>query len=398
MVHKIGARSEKKIEKILLEDFKKVSGKNGLLFRVAKAALADPDGSVREVVFPVVDEETLSKVVKEAKSTGAAYQEQVQLKMRSSYVSYYRPVISAVLGSLEFRSNNAAHRPVIRALGLLKAYAGSTKRFYEDDDDVPVEGVVPAGWHELVFNADGKGTGRNGSVRIDRVVYELCVLGALRDGLRSKEVWVVGADRYRNPDEDLPADFDERRARYYEALGQPMEADRFVKGLQWDMNKALGMLDENVPYNPYLRLRERGKARISLSPLPAQPEPPNLDDLGIEIAGRWPMTSLLDILKEADLRLGLTDHFTTVASRQILNLNTLRKRLLLCLYGLGTNTGLKRISAGDPESGYQDLRYVRRRFVHKEQLRAAIARVVDGIFVARSTEIWGEATTACASD
>lgn len=26
-----------------------------------------------------------------------------------------------------------------------------------------------------------------------------------------KEVWVVGADRYRNPDEDLPADFAKRR-------------------------------------------------------------------------------------------------------------------------------------------------------------------------------------------
>ena len=225
---------------MLLEDFKKVSGKNGLLFRVAEAALSDPDGLVREVVFPVVGEDTLSKVVKEAKSTGAAYQEQVQLKMRSSYVSYYRPVISAVLGSLEFRSNNAAHRLVIRALGLLKAYAGSTKRYYEDEDDVPVEGVVPAGWQELVFKADGKGPARNGfdrngSARIDRVVYELCVLGALRDGLRSKEIWVVGADRYRNPDEDLPQDFDEHRERYYEALGQPMKADRFVEGLQQEM-------------------------------------------------------------------------------------------------------------------------------------------------------------------
>jgi TnpA family transposase len=396
IVHKIGARSEKKIEKILLADFKKVSGKNGLFIRVAEAALDNPDGSVREVVFPVVGAETLSDVVKEAKSTGAAYQEQVQLKMRSSYVSYYRPVLSAMLASLEFRSNNAAHRPVIRALGLLKAYAGSTKRFYEEDEDVPVEGLIPAGWHELVFKNEGKNG--KGPVRIDRVVYELCVLGALREGLRSKEIWVVGADRYRNPDEDLPQDFDERRERYYEALGQPLEADTFVESLQRDMEASLQMLDENVPHNPYLRLREKGKARISLSPLPAQPEPPNLDALGIEIAGRWPMTSLLDILKEADLRLGLTDHFTTVASRQIIAPDTLRRRLLLCLYGLGTNTGLKRVAAGDPETSYQDLRYVRRRFIHKEQLRAAIACVADGIFDARSAEIWGESTTACASD
>lgn len=172
IVHNIGARSERKVERVLLNDFKKVSGKHGMLFRVAEAALENPDGLARDVVFPVVGEETLSNVVREAKSTGTAYQVQVQLKLRSSYVSYYRPVITAVLGSLEFRSNNAAHRPVIRALGLLRAYAGSSKRFYAEDEDVPVDGVVPAGWRELVFKSDGKR-----SNRIDRVVYELCVPG-----------------------------------------------------------------------------------------------------------------------------------------------------------------------------------------------------------------------------
>ena len=397
IVHNIGARSEKKVDKILLQDFKKVSGKNGLLFQVAEAALAEPDGLVRDVVFPVVDEQTLGTLVKEAKATGAAYQVQVQLKMRASYVGYYRQIIPAVLGSLEFRSNNAAHRPVIRALNLLKAYAGSARRFYDEDEDVPLE-VIPTGWNDLVFKTDESGPGWNGSARVDRVAYELCTLDALRDGLRSKEIWVVGADRYRNPDEDLPADFDEYREHYYEALGQPMEADRFVEGLQTEMEKSLEALDRDVPHNPHLRIREKGNARISLSKLLPQTEPPNLDHLKADIVHRWPMTGLLDILKETDLRLDFTRHFTTVASRQILDPDTLRKRLLLCLYGLGTNTGLKRVAAGDPESGYSDLRYVRRRFIHKEQLRAAIACVVNGIFDARSAEIWGEATTACASD
>ena len=392
VVHNIGARSERKVERVLLRDFKKVSGKSGILVRMAEAALENPDGLVREVVFPVVGETTLGNLVKEAKATGDAYRVQVQLKMRSSYVSHYRPAMAAVLSSLRFRSNNAAHRPVVRAVGLLKAYAGSARRFYAEDEDVPVE-VIPAGWHELVFNSDGKG-----SPRIDRVVYELCTLAALREGLRSKEIWVVGADRYRNPDEDLPRDFDERREQYYEALGQPLDTERFVEGLQHEMEAKLEALDRNVAHNPHLGLREKGNARISLSKLPAQPEPPNLDGLKADIVRNWPMTGLLDILKESDLRLEFTRSFTTVASRRILDSDILRKRLLLCLYGLGTNTGLKRVAAGDPDSSYQDLRYVRRRFVHKEQLRAAIARVVDGIFDARSAEVWGEATTACASD
>jgi TnpA family transposase len=111
------------------------------------------------------------------------------------------------------------------------------------------------------------------------------------------------------------------------------------------------------------------------------------------------MTGLLDILKEADLRTGFTEMFATSATREALPREVLRKRLLLCLYGLGTNTGLKRVSAGDPGgSEYGDLRYVRRKYVSKEHLRSAIARLANEVFRARSPEVWGEATTACASD
>ena len=44
---------------------------------------------------------------------------------------------------------------------------------------------------------------------------------------------------------------------------------------------------------------------------------------------------------------------------------------------LGTNAGLKRMCSGGTEDRYADLQYIRRRYVTKEQLRAAIARVCD---------------------
>lgn len=53
-----------------------------------------------------------------------------------------------------------------------------------------------------------------GNPRVNRITYEICALGALREQLRSKEIWVVGAKRYGNPDEDLPADFNTRREIY----------------------------------------------------------------------------------------------------------------------------------------------------------------------------------------
>lgn len=38
------------------------------------------------------------------------------------------------------------------------------------------------------------------------------------------------------------------------------------------------------------------------------------------------------------------------------------------------------------------------KFIHKENLRNAISKVTDAILATRVTEIWGEGTTACASD
>jgi len=132
--------------------------------------------------------------------------------------------------------------------------------------------------------------------------------------------------------------------------------------------------------------------------LDKQAEPVNILRLKSELVQKWPMTSLLDVLKEADLRIGFTDSFKSLASREVLDKDVLQKRLLLCLYGLGTNTGLKRVSDGTPNIDYHELRYIKRRFIHKDSLREAIASVVNAIFRIRNPEIWGNGTTTCASD
>ena len=110
------------------------------------------------------------------------------------------------------------------------------------------------------------------------------------------------------------------------------------------------------------------------------------------------MTSLLYVLKETDLRVGFSETFHSVASREMLDRTTLQPRLLRCLYGLGTNAGLKRVVAGDPSLHYNDLLYIRRRYIHKGALREAIARVANATFAIRRPDIWGEGTTSCASD
>ena len=48
-VYRIGAKAERRVEGELVADLKRVAGKPGLLFKLAAASLAKPDGAVRDV-------------------------------------------------------------------------------------------------------------------------------------------------------------------------------------------------------------------------------------------------------------------------------------------------------------------------------------------------------------
>ena len=392
-IHHIGARAERKVERELLEDLKRVTGKQNLLFELANATLDQPDGIVREVVFPVVSEEILQDVVKEWKATGPAYRTTLRTVIRNSYKGHYRRMAPQVLRLLEFRSNNERHRPVIRALDLIKRYAGSKVRTFPAEEEVPLDGVVRGLWREAVIEQNAQGR-----QCINRITYEICVLEALRDQLRCKEIWVVGANRYRNPDEDLPADFEAQRTPYYEALNLPLDSECFIADLQAEMREALQALDNGLPNNPYVRISNKRGGWITLTPLDAQPEPPNLTALKAEITATWPMTSLLDMVKEADLRLNFTDALKSPTAYETMDRSVLQPRLLLCLHGLGTNAGLQRMISHWSGMTYKDLAYVRHRYIGVDALRRAIAIVTNGTLHARDPVIWGNGTTACASD
>ena len=390
IIQRIDSRAEKKINTELVNDFKAVTGKTNLLFRIAEVAVAEPNGVIEKVIYPVVSQKTLRDLVAEYKATGTAYRQRVHTVVRNSFASHYRRMIPQLLEALEFCDNNDIHRPVIQALEILKKYAHSKARYYDSSEEIPIDGIIKSGWKEILLEKDS-----DGHERINRINYEISVLKALRERLCCKEIWVVGADRYRNPDNDLPTDFEVNRQVYYQALTLPEDVETFICDLQQQMAEGLEKLDKGMPNNRYVTIIGKGKGLIRLSPFDPAPEPINLKQLKGEINRLWHQTSLLDILKETDLRVDFTRHFKSMGTREILDRETLQKRLLLCLYGLGTNTGLKRINTGINGESYQDLLYVRRRYIHKDQLRSAIASVINAIFEIRLPHIWGEGTTTC---
>ena len=120
-----------------------------------------------------------------------------------------------------------------------------------------------------------------------RMVYEVATFQALREQLRCKEIWVVGAGRWRDPDEDLPKDFEERRAEHFASLRKRLDPAEFIAGLRQEMETELAALDNALPYLDWLDIAERRSSAIRLTPLDAAPEPRNLRRVKNEVTRRW---------------------------------------------------------------------------------------------------------------
>ena len=156
-----------------------------------------------------------------------------------------------------------------------------------------------------------------------------------------------GADRWRNPEQDLPADFEDRRGAYYAKLAQPLAADEFIDPLRREMTAELEALQQALPGLAWLKISTRRGGQITLSPLDAAPEPRNLHRLKAQIRTRWGLVPLLDMLKETVLRIGLLEHFAPAGPRTGIDPAVLAERLILCIFGYGTNIGLRAIAAGE---------------------------------------------------
>jgi TnpA family transposase len=386
-VHKIGSRSKRKVVSEIAKDIERVYGKERLLVDIAVASIDEPAGRVCDVIFPIVGKDKLAAIVKESQAKGAL-DRRIYKVMRASWANHYRRMLPSLLSVLEFRSNNTVWRPVLAALDWIRSKVDEGCRFVSEDD-VPIDAVIPARWRSAVVDDDG---------RVNRISFELCVLTQLRDCIRSKEIWVVGADRYRNPDDDLPRDFEIRRDAYYSGLNLTPDARVFTVGIRAELERELLLLNETIPGNDKVKLLSRGENRISITPFKPLAEPKGLEAIKGEIGQRWPMTGLLDVLKEAALDTGLLEAFETSASRVALSREALDRRLLLCLYGLGTNAGLKRVAGATEDVSYDELLHVHRHFIHAPALREACARVANATLSSRNAAVWGDAGTACASD
>ena len=155
------------------------------------------------------------------------------------------------------------------------------QRFYDAEEEVPLDGVIPRAERSRVVEQTRKGRraciGSSMRSRSCKACGSAC--GVRRYGF-------PGAQRYRNPDDDLPPDFPTQRPAYYQALDKPLAVDTFLTDLQHQMTQALQRLDTGMPTNTGVKILQR-RGWIRVSPASAN-RIPTLAHLKAEVLRRWP--------------------------------------------------------------------------------------------------------------
>ncbi len=390
LTRRIDKKADKQLERDLIKSIKKVFKKKELLYKIAIASTRSPNDTVENVLFPVVGKEILDQIIVEYEGQDLIYENNQAKEKKKKYTRSYRRMMKPVLDTLVFRTTNPGCRSLITGIALVRKYVSKKNTYYPETEDVPTD-LLSSIPKELWLEKD----------RVLKHYFELCVLQKLKKALDNKEVWVEGAYRYRNADEDLPQDWSDNWGYYCGKHKIPERSEDFIDPIKETLTSELKKAneffsDKRDVYIYYPGNGEKGLFRIPK--IEKGPGHPILNEIKQKTLDRWGILDLADILLEADRQVNFTRFFYSTAQRQVLSSYEIRERLLLSMLGRGTGVGLKRIHvAAKPSFSYEDLVYFNKRFVHMDSVREAIAALVNRIIEVRSPELWRD-TTTCTSD
>ena len=172
LVHRMESRSKKKVSEEVVAKAQGQDDHNRILYQIALASLAEPEGLVKDVIYPIAGEEQLEQLINHLDEDEGSVRERLHKRFRFAYSYHYRRLLPQVLKALEFHSESPQMKPLMEALELLKTYADKPhNQPYAIDVNVPMDGVLSQTWQAAVIK-----TGADGEPQVDRVAYEIGVI------------------------------------------------------------------------------------------------------------------------------------------------------------------------------------------------------------------------------
>ena len=291
------------------------------------------------------------------------------LAMMDASMSYLRQFVPDVLASVRFVGGPGMD-DLLRATGILAGLYVSKAR--KVPDGAP-DGFVPARWAGYLESA-----AKAGDVTGFRHYWELCVLMALRDGLRSGDIYVPGSRRYADPASFLltPQQWEPQRLEFCHLTGKPAAAADALAMARDELHTALSDLENQLARGTGPgEVRLSGDGELIIPPLTAEDVPADAEALRAELGAMLPRVPIASVLVEIDARTGFTDHLVH-AGGKVNRAPDLKRNMLYVIIAEATNMGLVAMAESGGVS-YDVLAWTAEWYFREETLEAANATIVD---------------------
>jgi TnpA family transposase len=287
-----------------------------------------------------------------------------------------------------------AQKVVRRADVAGELVAGSWRRFVylPPPPPVPLPEPSAARGDRARGRRGGPGAGDRGD-EVDRRAYALCVLEHLHHALRRRDVFAAGSDRWGDPRARLldGAAWARAKPEVLTALGLPEEPAAHLAELAGALDAAYREAAARLPAHPALEVTPdpRGRPRLHLARLAAEPEPPSLVDLRRRVRRLLPAVELPELLLEVHAWTGYLDEFTHVSEAGA-RLDGLPLSVAALLVAEACNLGLRPVAQDATPALTRDrLSHVDQNYVRAETLRAANARLLAAQATIPLAQAWG---------
>jgi TnpA family transposase len=291
--------------------------------------------------------------------------------LEASY-SYLRQFTPHVLNAIDFQGGPGTG-DLMDAVEILKDLnrAGGRKV----PAGAPVS-FVPARYADYLARAS-----KSGDETAFRHYWEMCTVLALRDGLRSGDVFVSGSRRYADPGTYLftPEQWQPRLAEFCQLVRKPPGAAEAIAQVKDELHLALTDLEETLANSSpndagAIRLDKEGK--LVIPPLSAEDIPAEAKALRDELASMLPFVPIASLLIELDARTNFLACFTHAGGRKSAQSVELKRNVLAVLIAGATNLGLTRMSEACGVS-YDTLAWTQEWYVREDTLRDANTVIVN---------------------
>ncbi|MBW8358962.1 MAG: Tn3 family transposase [Weeksellaceae bacterium] len=282
----------------------------------------------------------------------------------------FRRYTQRMLEDIIFEGNQAA-QPLLSAIELLKALNQSEKQAYSN---LPICFANPK-WCKRMGNDP------------ERKLWETAILFAIRDGLRSRDIWMNNSRTHLDTSQQL---LPIQQAEQTGSLPIPLQPDTWLTKRQALLEERIKQVSRMIRQctlpNSYI---EKGKIRVNR--LDRQ-LPEGMDTLTLDIYKQMPEVSITDILREVDEDTGFTDSFTHVhtgspCSDEVALLNVL-------LAG-GINMGLKKMAlCSSSHTSFWSLMRISSWYVTSESMTDALAVIIEKHRKLPLSSAWGDGTTS----